>query len=330
MKSEDTLSAQEIDALMSAVRTGLVGVTSGGSRQAGKVVPYNFRRPSRVSKEQMRALGVLHDEFAKLAATSLSGMLRTIVDLELESLEQTAYSEYVGAIGPRRCTFVFNMDPLKGSALLELNPAVAFVIIDRLLGGQGINVPEVREFTEIERAVVERVGLRMMIDLQHAWQPVRPFTLRLLNLETNPHSMQATSPNEVILVASLRLRLGGHTGAMTIGYPYLLLDPVLASLGAQRWMGPTATPRPAARSFMLGELAGSPLTVRAFLGLTRLTVRQLLNLQPGQLIPIETDPQHPVRVDVNDIPKFVGRPGAHHAHLAVEVAGLYEERSEDR
>jgi flagellar motor switch protein FliM len=330
VKPEETLSAQEMDALMSAVRTGTVAVTPGASRPSSDVVRYNFRRPNRVSKEQVRALGVLHGEFAKVAAASLSGMLRTIVDLELESVEQTAYGEYVGAMGTPTCSFVFNMEPHKGGAVLELNPAVAFVMIDRLLGGQGVNVPEAREFTEIERAVIERIGLRVMIDLQHAWQPVRDFAFRLLNLETNPQSIQVTSPNEVILVATLRLRLGEQTGAITLGYPYLVLEPLLASLGAQRWTPAAAAPKPAARSFMLRELAASPLTVRAFLGQGQLTVRELLNLQAGQLIPIEADPKHPVRVDVNGVPKFVGRPGAHHAHIAVELGGPSEERSPNR
>jgi flagellar motor switch protein FliM len=195
VKQEETLSAQEMDALMSAVRTGSVAVTPGASRPSADAVRYNFRRPSRVSKEQVRTVGALHEQFARLAAASLSGMLRTIADLELESVEQAAYGEYVAAMGAPTCSFVFNMEPLKGGAVLELHPAVGFVMIDRLLGGQGVNLPEVREFTEIERAVIERVGARLMIALQHAWQPVRAFAFRLLTLETNPQFIRVSSPD---------------------------------------------------------------------------------------------------------------------------------------
>ena len=330
MSGEETLSTQEMDALMSAVRSGTVAVTPAAARPATEPVRYDFLRPSRVSKEHVRALAVVHEEFAKIAAASLSGMVRTIVDVELESVEQAAYGEYVTAMGSPTCAFVFNMEPLKGGAVLELNPAMAFVMMDRLLGGQGLNVPETRDFTEIERAVIERVALRLTGELQQAWQPVRAFTVRLLNLETNPQFIQITSPHEVILVASFRLRIGEQTGALTLGYPYLLLEPVLGSLGGQRWMTTAAAPKPAARTFVMREIAASPLTLRAFLGQAHLTVRELLNLQTGQLVAVDADPKHPVRVEVNGVPKFVGRPGTHHAHLAVELSGRLVERSEDR
>jgi flagellar motor switch protein FliM len=289
---------------------------------------YNFRRPSRVSKEQMRSVAIVHEEFAKVAAASLSGMLRTVVDLELESVEQTAYNEYVVAMGSPTCAFVFNMEPLKGGAVFELNPTIAFLMIDRMLGGSGVKVSAGRDLTEIERAVIERIGHRVMVDLQQAWHPVRAFTFRLMNLETNPQFIQATSPNEVILVATFRLRIGEQTGAISLGYPYLLLESVLAGLGGQRWMAAAASPAtPSARQFMLKEIEASPLLVRAVLGRAELRVRDVLTLQAGQLIPIDADARHPVRVEINGIPKFVGRPGTHRTHLAVELSGEPDERS---
>jgi flagellar motor switch protein FliM len=328
MKAHDSLSQQEIDALLSAVHSGKVTVSPGGTTGPSQAVRYNFRRPSRVSKEQIRSLELLHEDFAKLASSSLSGMLRTMIDLDLEAVEQIAYSEYVLAIATPTCAFVFNMEPLKGGAVLELSPHVAFVMIDRLLGGQGQGVPGMRHLTEIERAVIERIGLRAMVDLQQAWQQVGAFVFRVLNLETNPQFIQVTSPNEVILVATFRLKIGDVTGGLTIGYPYLLLESVIGRLGGQRWMPTSASgPAPEARAFMLRELSRSRLNVRAYLGRAQLTVRDLLNLSAGQLIPLEARPQEPVRVEINDIPKFVGRPGTHRNHLAVEVLGQTEERT---
>jgi flagellar motor switch protein FliM len=317
-----------MDALMSAVRTGTVPVTPAASRTSNTVERYDFRRPSRVPKEQMRSIAVLHEEFAKVAAASLSGLLRTIVDLELDGVEETAYGEYVVAMGSPTCAFVFNMNPLKGGAVFELNPAIALLMIDRMLGGNGSNVSAGRALTEIECAVVERIGHRVMIDLQQAWHPIRAFTFRLMNLETNPQFIQATSPNEVILVATFRLRIGEQTGAISLGYPYLLVEPVLPGLGGQPWAASPATPpTPEARHFVLKELEASPLVVRAFLGRAQVSVRDVLNLHAGQLIPIEADARQPVRVEINGIAKFVGRPGTHRTHLAVEVSGEPEERS---
>jgi flagellar motor switch protein FliM len=325
----EALSQQEVAALLSAVHSGQVKVSPGRRPDAAQGERYNFRRPSRVSKEQIRALGVLHEELAKVASASLSGMLRTMVDLELETVEQIAYNEYVLAIATPTCAFVFNMEPLKGAAVLELNPHVAFLMIDRLLGGQGQGTPSPRDLTEIERAVVDRVGQRAMVDLQQAWQDVGTYVFRVLNLETNPQFIQATSPTEVIVVATFRIRIGETTGGMTIGYPYPLLEPVIGRLGTQqRWAtAAAAAPRPEAREFLVRELTQSALGVRAFLGQARLTVRDLLALRPGQVIRVDAAPRHPVRVDINRVPKFVGRPGTHRAHLAVEVLGPVTERS---
>jgi len=329
VKPHEMLSQEEIDALLRAVRSGEVTVSAGSERGHAKAVVYNFRRPSRVSKEQLRALEILHEDFAKLTTASLSGMLRTMVDLELEAVEQISYSEYQLAIASPTCAFVFNMEPLRGGAVLELNPHVASVMIHRLLGGHGFDVPATRDFTEIERAVIERIGLRAMVDLQQAWQQVGAFVFRILHLETNPQFIQVTSPNEVILVATFRIKIGPVAGGLSLGYPYLLLESLIPRLGGQRWLtGGAQGPSPETRAFVIRELSQSPLTLRAFLGTTRLTVRELLNLRPGQLVPLETKPDDAVRVDINDVPTFIGRPGTHRKHLAVEILGRIDERTE--
>lgn len=327
MKPHESLSQQEIDALLSAVQTGKIEVSAGDQAGVAQAIRYDFRRPSRVSKEQIKGLEAIHEDFAKLASASLSAMLRTVADMELETVEQIAYSEYVLAIAAPTCTFVFNMEPLKGGAVLELNPQVGLAMIDRLLGGQGQAAPAVRHLTEIERAVIERVGLRAMVDLQQAWQSVGAFVFRVLNLETNPQFLQVTAPNEVILVATFRLRIGDTTGGLTIGYPYLLLESVTNRLGGQRWTpNHTSPPPPEARAFVLQELSRSALTVRARLGKARLTVRDLLALRAGQVLRLDAPPDRPVRVEINDVPSFIGRPGSHRTHLAVEIVESADER----
>lgn len=326
MKPAESLSQEEIDALLSAVHSGTVAVSPGSADAPAQAVRYNFRRPNRVSKDQMRSFLVLHEDFAKLAGASLSAMLRTMVDIEVEAVEQIVYSEYVMAIAAPTCSFLFNMDPLKGDAVFELQPAVAFVMIDRLLGGRGQGVSTPRDFTEIERAVIERVGQRAMVDLQQAWQQVGAFGFRTANLETNPQLIQVSAPTEVVLVATFRLKIGEALGGMTLGYPYLMIESVIDRLNAQRWqpvsaIGPTAD----ARAFVLRELNQSPLVLRAFLGEAQLTVRDVLNLAPGQVLPLTMRPERPVRVDLNDVPKFAGRLGTHRTRLAVEILGQLDE-----
>jgi flagellar motor switch protein FliM len=328
-KPPASLSQHEIDALLSAVHSGTVAVSPGGTTPDPAVVRYNFRRPSRVSKEQIRGLQVVHEDFAKLASSSFSAMLRTFVEVELEAVEQAAYSEYVMAISTPTCAFLFNMEPLKGGAVLEVNPQLAYTMIDRLLGGQGMGTPPVRDFTEIERAIIERVGLRSMVDLQQSWQQIGAFVFRVLNLETNPQLIQVTAPNEVVIVATLRLKIGETAGGMTVAYPHLLLESTISRLGTQRWQTHKAIgPKPEERARVMRELSHTHLTLRAFLGRAHLTVRELLSLHAGQLIPLEVSAKDPVRVEVNRVPKFAGRPGTHRNHLAVEILTSIDERSE--
>jgi flagellar motor switch protein FliM len=212
--------------------------------------------------------------------------------------------------------------------VLEITPNVAFVMMDRMLGGPGQVLGPPRDLTEIERAVMDRIGLRAMDDLRQAWQQVGAFTPRILNLETNPLLIQVTSQNEVLLVANLRVKVGDTLGAVTLAYPYLLLEPVLDRLGLRRWAQIAATaPSPDSRAFVVRELSRSPLTLRAFLGRTTLSVRDLLGLTPGQLLRLEPSGLAPVRLHLNDVPKFTGRLGTRRTHLAVEVTGRLDEET---
>lgn len=327
MNAGGSLSSEEMEALLAAVRAGRVPVSPGGKEPAVEPVPYNFLRPSRVSKEHVRGLLLLHEEWANLVSASLSAMTRSIVEVELESVEQIAYSEYVAAMSPPTCAFLFRMEPLEGGAVLDLNAGAAFVMMDRLLGGQGQGVPAPRELTEIERAVVQRVGQRALEDLQQAWQKIGAFSLRPANLETNPTLIQVTAPNEIVLVATFQLKMGEVLAGMTLGYPYLLLEPIVERLGGLRW-----TPAKAGdgcRPLIARALAHTALDVRACLGRGRLRVRDVLGLAPGQLVPLAARRETPVSVLLNDVPKYGGRLGTHRTHLAVEILGRLHEEGMD-
>lgn len=333
MSPHELLSREEIDALLAAVHRGEVA-EAAPRREASAdrgTVRYDFRQPSRVSKYQLRALHVLHDDFVKLFTASLSGTLRTVVDMELEAVEQIPYAEYIAAIGAPACAFIFNMEPLSGGAVLALNSSLAFAMIDRLLGGSGAAGGVPREFTEIERAIVERVGLQAMVDLQQSWQHVGAFSMRILNLESNPQFLQITSPNEVVLVATFRLKMGEVAGGLTIGYPYLLLEPLIPRFGAQQWLVTAkANPDPEARSQLVGEVLQTPLEVRVVLGRAALSVRDLLSLGEGCLLTLDSGPEIPVSVEVGRLAKFKGKPGVSRHHLAVEITDRQNERNQAR
>jgi flagellar motor switch protein FliM len=332
MRPHEILSQEEIDALLAAVQRGDLAAPAPRTRaSAESATRYDFRQPSRVSKYQLRALHVLHDDFVKLFAASVSGMLRTVIDVELEDVEQIPYAEYIAAMGTPACAFIFNMEPLSGGAVLALHSSVAFAMIDRLLGGSGATVGSPREFTEIERAIIERVGLQAMVDLQQSWQQVGAFAMRILNLESNPQFLQITSPNEVVLVATFRLKMGEVAGGMTIGYPYLLLEPVVPRFGAQQWLVTAkANPDPETRSHLAGEILETPLEVRVVLGRGAVKVRELLSLAEGATLALDSGPETPVTVEVGRLARFKGKPGVSRHHLAVEITGRQHERNQAR
>jgi flagellar motor switch protein FliM len=323
----EILSQDEIDALLTAVHRGdiPIGAEIPGSPREKNVLHYNFRRPNRVAKDQIRTLQMLHDSFGKIYGSSLSAHLRTVVEVELEAVEQITYSEFIMSLSMPSCITIFNMEPLKGGAVLEINPHIIFMMIDRLLGGMGRSSVRVREFTEIEKSLIERIVLRAMVDLQQAWQHVGAFSFRLLNIETNPQFVQITSPNEVVLVITFNIRIGEVSGVMTLCFPYLLLEPVIPKLSAQRWFTSTQREQSVeARGHIRSEIMKTRLTLRAFLGQVPLTVRDLLALRPGDVVRLSTGPGAMVPVEVEGVTKFSASPGVLRRKKAVQIQSITE------
>jgi flagellar motor switch protein FliM len=286
-------------------------------------VRYNFRRPSRVSKEQIRSLELLHEDFAKLASSSLSGMLRTMIDLDLEAVEQIAYSEYVLAIATPTCAFVFNMEPLKGGAALEINANILFRMIDRLLGGSGLLPVRLREFTEVEQALIERVAVRAMMDLQQSWQHAGTFGFHIAHLETNPQFVQLTSANEVVIVITLDVAVGEERGQMTLAFPHLLLEPVMPKLNTRRHFATLQRPlTPEEGEGLQENLLRLGLNVRGVLAEVPLTIRELLELKPGQVISLGKPATAPAVVELEGVPRFTGRPGTLDRHRALRILSV--------
>ena len=324
----EILSQDEIDALLTAVNRGdiPIGAEIAGPGREKNVLHYNFRRPNRVAKDQIRTLQMLHDSFAKIYSSSLSAHLRTVVEVELEAVEQITYSEFIMSLSTPSCITIFNMEPLQGGAALEINPHIVFIMVDRLLGGMGRSAIRVREFTEIEKSLIERLALRAMVDLQQVWQHVGAFSFRLFNIETNPQFVQITSPNEVVLAITFNVRVGEVSGVMTLCLPYLLLEPVIPRLSAQRWFTSAHRDQPQENHGAIqNELMKTRLGVRAFLGHVPLSVRELLDLRPGDVVRLRTGPESPIHVEVEGVTKFLGKPGVVRRKKAVQLSAIVEQ-----
>ena len=318
------LSQEEIDSLLSAVTRGDIPESRPSptprARRLEGVLPYDFRRPNRVTKEQIRALQMLHDGFARSISSSLSTYLRSLVDVQLGCVEQLTYGEFMLSVVPPCSLGIFEMAPLKGGGVLDLDPHLVFPMIDRILGGPGKASIEIRELTEIERALVTRIYRKIVADLQQAWHPLGRFEARLVNLETNPQFVLLASPNDTATLVSFDVRVGQLQGVMNLCLPFAMLESVLPKLVTQRWVSSTTgAENPGASQQVERHLRGTGLRVRAVLPPVHLPISRLSELAVGDVLPLGGWPDLSVTLEVEGQPLFRGRAGRRHRNRAVEV-----------
>lgn len=324
----EILTQEEIDSLLSAVTKGEVpDATAPGtaSRRHRSILPYDFRRPNRIAKEQVRTLQMLHDSFARGVSSSLSAYLRSLLEVQLTSVEQLTYGEFMLSVPPPSTLGVFEMAPLKGGAVLDINPHLVFPMIDRILGGPGRASIHVRELTEIERALVGRILRKVLVDLQQAWAQVGRFEMRLLNLETNPQFVQLTSPNDIAILVTFDVRVGDVEGVMSLCLPFAMLEPILPKLMTQRWFGTAAATESGTASREIERhLRGTSLEVRAVLDPIRIPISEVTRLRPGDVLPLPWGEDLGVTVEVGGMPRFAGRAGRKQRRRAVEITAALD------
>ena len=233
----EVLSQDEIDQLLTAISSGdsdTDNFTPVNSTKKIKI--YDFKRPSKISKEQLRTVSIMHETFARLTTTSLSAQLRSLVQVHVASVDELTYEEFIRSIPTPTTLAVINMDPLKGNAVLEIDPAITFCMIDRLFGGRGATSGNKnRELTDIEQEVMEGVIVRILANIREAWTQVIDLRPRFAQIETNPAFAQIVPPNEMVVLVTLETKVGDEEGMMNFCIPYLVLEPIVSKLSSQYW-----------------------------------------------------------------------------------------------
>jgi flagellar motor switch protein FliM len=310
------LSQDEIDALLTLAPGG-ESATRGNDSGLGGVITYNFRRPDRVSKDQIRSLHFLHDRFARNAASSLAAYLRAMTELSIVSVEQFSYSEFLMSLADPTAYYAFSMSPLDGLGALELNPTMAFTIVDRMLGGSGHSAPPNRALTEIEQNVVDAV-VRLLIDhLTETWKAVFDLEFRIQGRETRPQMLQVVGPNEVVILLAFDLKIGDIRGMLNLCIPASIVE-ATGSGFVQGWQKAHRSPTATERQWLSANLGRVPLSVTTSIE-TRLRARELVNLKLGDVISLGVPVQSPVDVCVANRMKFTGRLTASHGQTAVRL-----------
>lgn len=326
----EVLSQSEIDELFKALNTGELSVNEiqEANEQKG-VKKYDFARPSKFSKEQLRTLEIIFESYARSISTYLSGHLRCMVNVEVMNSEAVTYSEFSNALINPVVLAVADFKPLKGSILMELTPNMGYAIIDRVLGGAGSGLDKVREFTDIERVILEKIFVQFVQLLREPWQNVVDLDPILEKIETNSQVVQIISPNEIIALVTLNIKIGNVAGMMNICIPHLVIESIMDKLNTKYWFAQKEQELgPSYEEYIQKMIQKSRIPVRAILGKTQITVREFLELKATDIVKLNKTIDSELDIYVGNILKFSGTPGEYKNKLAIKINEVKEREDE--
>jgi flagellar motor switch protein FliM len=311
------LSQEEVDALLG----GAAAVDAGKRRASSEIATaYNFRRPDRVSKDQIRSLHFMHERFARNVSMSLSAYLRAVTEVGIVSIEQFTYSEFLMSLPDPTAFYGLSLAPVEGVGAMELNPVVAFTMIDRMLGGSGQRLVLDRALTEIEQNVVDGVVKLILENLSEAWQPIIAAQFRITGRETRPQMLQVAAPNEAMLLLVFDIRVGDARGMLNLCVPTAGIE-AIGSTFTQSWYRNRRLPSPEERNGLLDNLGRVSMQVSAALE-TCLPARDLLQLTRGDVLSLGCPLTTPLSVRVGNLEPFEGHPVMVGSHAGIAIASV--------
>ncbi len=325
--AKSSTSASEIEAKAEALLAGanaLPAAKSAAQRQ--RVVAYDFKRPERVGKEQMRAFQSLHEGFARNFGASLSALLRTIVEAKLISVDQLTYSEFVYSLEIPTCFNLLKPLPLDGNWILDISPALLYPIIDRMLGGAASSESAMkRPLSEIEIRLTSRITSAFLRDLAIAWSNAVSLNVEVERIESNPQLVQIVPPNEVVILVSFELTMGKTRGMVNLCIPFNTIERIGSKLTNNSWIGYASSRSTPASQGQITNLIGESMT-EVVVTLARSTLRatDLINLQVGDIVSTEKDIREPLEVEIQGVVKFSAKAGALKGLKAIELIGISE------
>ncbi len=302
------LSQEEIDALLSNVSKP-EELDASMLEGANRFHVYDFKHPDRISKEQIRSLRTIHENFARLSATYLSTFLRTMVDVNLLSIDQVTYSEYTLSLSVPSSIYVIHSEGLAGKIILEMSPILLLFMVDRLLGGAGETQLEPREITLIEQNVVRAIVTKQIDMLNEVWGQVIDFKGTLNSFETDPQFVQIARSSETIVIIFFEVKVKGFVYTLNIGIPYFILEPLLPNLSTQAIVVSTKKKVEEDRAALNQTIHATRVPVVAQLARARITIRDFLNFQRDDVIRLEKNVNDDLDVIVAGKVKFTALPG---------------------
>jgi flagellar motor switch protein FliM len=324
----EVLDQSEIDALLASVEAGPGAVAAARAGLTGQSPPfspieahsYDFTRPERVSKDQIRAISSIHEVFARNFGATLSGMLRTIIDVRVVGIEQLTYNEFIHSLPNPTCFMILQAPPLEGQMCLELSPLIVYPFVDRLLGGDNSNlyIPQ-RPLTAIEWRLISRIVDRALEHLSEVWRNLVEARFEAVETESNPQLVHIVAPTEVVVFITFEIRLGQTAGTMSLCIPFNTIESLLSHLTSQSWFYKPKPPTDIQQKRLMRNLIKSPVELAVYLGQTKIRLSELRDLRPGDLIPLEKRLGQDLILKIAGRNKFAGSPGQYRGHRAVRL-----------
>jgi flagellar motor switch protein FliM len=327
----DVLSQNEIDALLAALSSGEMDAEELKKEETQKKVrSYDFKRATRFSKDHLRSLTRIHENFARLLTTYFSTQLRTFVQINVVQVEQLPYDEFIRSIPKMTILNIFEADPLEGRMVLEVHPNVAYAMLDRLLGGNGTSPTKINALTEIETIIMERIFSRALETLQEAWKTVADVFPSLEALETNPQFMQIASANDTIALISLSTKIGDTTGMINLCIPHVVIEPIMPRLSVHHMFVTHKKIKSTEETEALQTRVNkAKLSIIAELGNSQISIREFLGLTVGDVISLDTKVDEGLHVKIGDKLKFIGSPGTVKGRVALQINEIVNEGVEE-
>lgn len=317
----DILSQNEIDDLLAQLSTGEINAQEFKKENTEKKIKeHDFKRPSKFAKDHLRTMQIIHENYARLITNFLSGYLRTLVQVDVISMEALQYSEFTNSIANPAVLGIINFNPLPGSIIFDFSPAIAYALIERILGGKGNGIEKIRGFTEIEIAILMRIISQMLTFMREPWENVAQVRPTLDRIETNAQFAQIMNPTEMIALVTFQAKVGEVEGLMNLCIPHMVVEPVMSKLSTKIWfsMIEKGTTEETKKSLRV-KVEDTRVPLIAILGRTELMVSEFLQLQTGDVLALKTPVDGEMEVMVGDLLKFNGKPGVKNKKTAVKI-----------
>ncbi|MDE6750908.1 MAG: flagellar motor switch protein FliM [Lachnospiraceae bacterium] len=322
----EVLSQNEIDNLLAALSSGELDADQMQDSNEKQVKNYDFKRPTKFSKEHLRTLEIIFEHYGRLLSTNLPVYLRKNVQVTVTSSETVIFSEFSNALSNPLILGIVNFQPLGGTILVELASNLGFAMIDRMLGGQGEPLEKNREFSEIEMTIIEKMMVVCMQLMREPWKNVVDISPVLERIETNSQFAQIIAPNDMIAIVTLNIKIGDVEGLMNVCLPFFTLESVMDKLNTKFWYANMQEQDDEEyNDFIEAMIRRVDIPVKAVLGKSKISLNDFVNLQLGDIIRLDSDVNGDLNIYVGNIKKFTALPGTNKDRYAVRVTSVFRE-----